>query len=67
MVSQPTAGPGGAATEDGRDGCRGDDLRYAHLTDFEPKRAAQYERHYRVYDKLYGDLKARFAEVASLS
>jgi xylulokinase len=31
------------------------------------KRAAQYERHYRVYDKLYGDLKDRFAEIASLS
>src|SRR5688572_4181528 len=30
------------------------------------KRAAQYERHYRVYDKLYGDLKDRFREIASL-
>jgi xylulokinase len=30
------------------------------------KRAAEYERHYRVYDKLYGDLNERFAEMASL-
>jgi xylulokinase len=30
------------------------------------KWAALYERHYRVYDKLYGDLKNRFAEIASL-
>jgi xylulokinase len=31
------------------------------------KRAALYEWHYRVYDKLYGDLKDRFAEMAALS
>lgn len=30
------------------------------------KRAAQYERYYRTYDKLYGDLKDRFAETAQL-
>ncbi len=30
------------------------------------KTAALYERHYRVYDKLYGDLKDRFTEMASL-
>jgi xylulokinase len=31
------------------------------------KAAALYERHYRVYDKLYDDLKDRFAEIAALS
>jgi xylulokinase len=31
------------------------------------KAAALYERHYRVYDKLYGDLKERFAEMAALA
>jgi xylulokinase len=30
------------------------------------KRAAEYDRYYRVYDKLYGDLKERFAEMAKL-
>jgi xylulokinase len=30
------------------------------------KSAALYERHYRVYDKLYGDLKERFGEIAAL-
>lgn len=30
------------------------------------KRAAEYERFYRVYDKLYGDLKERFAETRQL-
>ncbi len=30
------------------------------------KRAGEYDRHYRIYDKLYGDLKARFAEIAAL-
>ena len=30
------------------------------------KRAGQYERFYRTYDKLYGDLKDRFAETAGL-
>ncbi len=30
------------------------------------KAAALYERHYRVYDKLYGDLKTRFAQMATL-
>ncbi|HEV2295444.1 MAG TPA: xylulokinase [Tepidisphaeraceae bacterium] len=31
------------------------------------KAAAVYERHYRVYQNLYGDLKDRFAEMATLS
>ena len=31
------------------------------------KLAAVYDRHYRVYDKLYGDLKERFGEIAGLS
>jgi len=30
------------------------------------KRAADYEKYYRVYDKMYGDLKERFAEMAAL-
>jgi xylulokinase len=30
------------------------------------KRSADYDRHYRVYDKLYGDLKKRFSEMAAL-
>ncbi len=30
------------------------------------KSAANYDRYYAVYDKLYGDLKARFAEIAGL-
>ena len=30
------------------------------------KRAATYARHQAVYDKLYGDLRARFAEIAAL-
>jgi xylulokinase len=30
------------------------------------KLAAIYDRHYRVYDKLYGDLKERFKEMAQL-
>jgi xylulokinase len=30
------------------------------------KLAALYDRHYRVYDKLYGDLKERFGQMASL-
>ena len=30
------------------------------------KAAAVYEKHYRVYDKLYGDLKERFGEMAGL-
>ena len=32
-----------------------------------PKQAKQYERHYDVYRKLYGDLKERFTEMAQLS
>lgn len=31
------------------------------------KQAALYERYYRVYDKLYGDLKDRFSEIAQLT
>jgi xylulokinase len=31
------------------------------------KIAEQYDRHYIVYDKLYGDLKSRFAEMATLA
>jgi xylulokinase len=30
------------------------------------KRAADYDRYYRVYDKLYGDLAGRFPEIAGL-
>ena len=30
------------------------------------KAAAVYEKQYRVYDKLYGDLKERFGEMATL-
>jgi xylulokinase len=30
------------------------------------KRAGEYEKYYRVYGKLYGDLKERFGEVAGL-
>ncbi|CAN5566737.1 xylulokinase [soil metagenome] len=30
------------------------------------KRSAIYDKHFAVYDKLYGDLKARFAEMASV-
>ena len=29
--------------------------------------AAIYDRHYRVYDKLYGDLKERFTQIAALT
>jgi xylulokinase len=31
-----------------------------------PKASVLYDRHYTVYDKLYGDLKSRFAEMATL-
>ena len=31
------------------------------------KLAKLYDRHFAVYDKLYGDLSARFAEMAALS
>jgi xylulokinase len=31
------------------------------------KLAALYDRHYRVYDKLYGDLKERFGQIAALA
>jgi xylulokinase len=30
------------------------------------KSAAIYDRHFKVYDQLYGDLRARFREIASL-
>jgi xylulokinase len=32
-----------------------------------PKMAALYDRHYAVYDELYGDLKDRFSEMAALA
>jgi xylulokinase len=31
------------------------------------KIAEQYDRHYSIYDKLYGDLKSRFADIAALA
>jgi xylulokinase len=31
------------------------------------KLAALYDKHYRVYDKLYGDLKNRFNQIAGLT
>jgi hypothetical protein len=32
-----------------------------------PKASALYDRHFAVYDKLYGDLKERFQEMAALA
>jgi xylulokinase len=41
-------------------------IRSVSKTTANKKRAADYDRSFKIYDKLYGDLKARFAEMAEL-
>jgi sugar (pentulose or hexulose) kinase len=45
--------------------CRGS-IRAASKVAPNKRSAAAYDRRYAVYDKLYGDLKERFAEMAGL-
>ena len=60
------AGVGGGVFESVPQACR-DHIRPTGVTQPDPERAAKYAKHQAVYDKLYGDLKARFAEMDDLA
>ena len=59
------AGVGIGAWSSVEQACRGSIRAVAKVTP-NKRSAALYDRHYAVYDKLYGDLKDRFAEMAGL-
>jgi xylulokinase len=60
------AGVGAGAWSSVEEACRACIKERARLEP-NPKNAARYERHYATYGKLYGDLKERFVEIASLA
>lgn len=59
------AGVGTGVWKDVNEACRAAIKRTGKVTP-NKKRAAQYEKSFRVYDRLYSDLKDRFAEQAAL-
>jgi xylulokinase len=60
------AGVGGGVWPGVEAACR-KTIRNVQITRPNAKRAAVYARHAAVFDKLYHDLKARFAEISALS
>ena len=59
------AGVGTGVWKDVDEACRATIKRIGKVTP-NKKRAAQYEKSFRVYDRLYSDLKDRFGEQAAL-
>lgn len=59
------AGVGTGVWRSVEEACRAS-IKQTHKVSSNRKAAALYERHYRIYEKLYADLKNRFAEIATL-
>ncbi len=59
------AGAGTGVWKDVEEACRAT-IKLTDKTKPNPKRAASYAKYFDVYQKLYGDLKTRFAEMAQL-